>query len=283
MKPLQVILAAIAGTLCAPRGASAWTVQYLDTLNNPGAISAFASTPPTITVIVDTTTGDVKLVGSAGAIMNQYCIYSLSGSLIKDNQNAMATTHDSIAGMENYQAWMTMYAVTNPDNDSRFLSLGDKACPINDPLVQGAVYFDNLENSTLDLGQIWDVTLTTDPSDLVFTFSYGYVKKESQSDLNSVASNYNFITGTGTGVDEDGDGIRDGDGQIMLQYSFPRPDGFDLESITGNIDPLAACFPDGDGVSAFGTIVLVPEPASMFLMAGGGLTLVRGRKQKRFA
>lgn len=227
---------------------------------------SFETSPPVIKLVVDTETGDVKLVGSPGAVMNQYRILSASGSILGDNLISVSQWHNlGLSGLGNYKFWMPMFAVATESDSSNYYSVGDKCCPRTDANMEGIIIFDNLENNTLDLGKIYNTESGT--LDFIFTYSYGNVA--------------GYLPDYWVGYNQYG--------YHLFDYSYPKPDGLDeilaLYSDTlGNLypDALAVYFPNGDGVSSIGVVEYVPEPGSLGILVAAGLSFstLRMRRYK---
>jgi hypothetical protein len=123
---------------------------------------------PGVSLRVNTVTGDVSMVGQPGAVICQYAVSSVSNSLVFSQFQSVSTHFDdNLPGLENYVLWMDM-----SDPSAQPPHIWDKCCPLIDPTAQGRIYFDQLANRTLDLGDIFNVTGSRD---LVFSYSYGYV------------------------------------------------------------------------------------------------------------
>jgi hypothetical protein len=123
---------------------------------------------PGVRIVVNTVTGDVSMVGQPGAEIAQYAVSSVSGSLVFSPFQSVSTHSDeNLSGLENYVLWMDM-----SDPSAQPPHIWDKCCPLADPTADGRIYFDQLANRTLDLGDIYNVK---GPEDLVFSYSYGYV------------------------------------------------------------------------------------------------------------
>ncbi len=133
-----------------------------------GTVLLISYPDPGIKLVVDTISGDAKLIGNPGAVMSQFTITSISGSIDFTKYYDMEHhANNQVHGLDNYIAWMNM---SDPQNNPP--RIWDKCCPASDPWADGAIYFDNLTDHTLELGQIFKLT---GAQDLVFAYSYGYV------------------------------------------------------------------------------------------------------------
>jgi hypothetical protein len=142
--------------------------SFLAAESAPAGVVRLIDHDPGVTLDVNTTTGDVSMIGAPGAVISQYAVSSAAGSLVFQRFQSVTTQFDAgVAGLENYVLWMDM---SDPSAVPPYI--WDKCCPVGDPTAEGRIYFDQLAGRTLDLGDIYNVT---GPRELVFSYSYGYL------------------------------------------------------------------------------------------------------------
>lgn len=193
-----------------------------------------------ITMVVDVVTGDVSLVGSSGAEMTQYRIISNSGALL--NGSGYGGNWISVGSMKN-----SGVEGSGLDNYVYWMPMfGTAGTTVGDKCCPAR---DPFSNGRIFFDNLPDHTLdlgliydtTSTTMDLQFTYSYGYITDSSVT----TASH-----------------------QVMGGVTYPKPAGL-LETL-----------PEGDGVSAFGAVSIVPEPAAIGILGAGGLSLLARRRRR---